>query len=143
MDTLQDLQDVLDAEINMGTADTSKKDKENCKQSWKYIPLRGMESTKLVNECTFDWCLKCMLPWWSTTHSMVTHTNYSTTSKRNTNAQLLEFDTSTLVFNIPVHNMKLAFSKAPLHTKASPPHLASQTKHNTHQTTCQQQQCLV
>ena len=51
------------------------------KQSWKSIPLTGMQSPKLVNGCTFHWCSKCMLPQLSTTHSMVMHTDYSTTTK--------------------------------------------------------------
>ena len=74
------------------------------KQSWKNIPPRGMESTKLVNQCTFHWCSKCTLPWWSTTHLMVTHTDYSGISKQNTNAQLLDFDATTWVINLPVHD---------------------------------------
>ena len=54
-----------------------------------------------------------MLPWWSTTHLTPMHTDYSTTSKQNTNGQLLDFDAAAWVINIPVHNMKLYFMKAP------------------------------
>ena len=82
------------------------------KQSWKYILLTGTESTNLVNGCTFHWCSKCMLPQWSTTHLTVTHTDYSTTSKQNTNTPLLDVDTSAWVIDIPVQDMKLAFSKS-------------------------------
>ena len=81
------------------------------------MSLRGMESTKLVNGHTFHWCSKYTLSWWSATHSMVMHTDYSTTSKQNINAQVLEFDTTTWVINIPVHDMNLAFSTPP------PPHM--------------------
>ena len=48
------------------------------------LPSPAMKSTpwsKLINGCTFHWCSKCMLPYWSTTHLTVTHTDYSTTSK--------------------------------------------------------------
>ena len=41
------------------------------------------------------------------------HTDYSTTSKQNTNAQLLDFNTYAWVIDILVHNMKLALSKLP------------------------------
>ena len=56
------------------------------------------------------------------------HTDYSTTSKCNTNAQLWDFNAIAWVIDIPVQYMKLAFLKAPLHAKASTPWPASQTK---------------
>ena len=69
-----------------------------------------MESTKLVNGCTFHWCSKCTPPQWSTTHSMAMHTDFPSSSTHNTNAQLLDFNAAAWVINIPVHDKKLAFS---------------------------------
>ena len=74
-----------------------------------------------------------MLPQWSTTHSTVMHTDYTTTSKPNTNAQLLDFNATTWVINIPVHDMKSAFLKAPPQDKASTPWPVAQTKCNAHE----------
>ena len=73
----------------------------------------GMESTNIVNGRTFHWCSKCTPPQWSTTHSMVTHTDYPTTSIQNTNAQLLDFDAATWVINLSIHNLNLTIMKAP------------------------------
>ena len=124
MDALWDLQDFLDMEIHVGTMDTTKKDKESSKQnkqSWKNIPPISMESTKLVNGHTFHWCSKYMPPQWSTTHLMAVHTDYPTTSTQNTNAQLLDFDATTWVINLPIHNLSLTFTKSLLQAKASTP----------------------
>ena len=92
MDILWDLHDVLDMEIHAGTVDTPKKDKEDNKQTNKVGNMFSMESTKLVNGYTFHWYSMCTLPWCSTAYSMVMHTNYSSSSTQNTNAQLLNFD---------------------------------------------------
>ena len=92
----------------------------------------GTESTKLVNGCTFHWCSKCMTPLWSTTHLMVIHTDYSSSSTTNTNAQLLDFNATTWVIKIPVHDMKLAFLNALPQAKAPTPQPAFQTKCNAH-----------
>ena len=62
-----------------------------------------------------------MLPWSSTTHSVAMHTNYSTTSKQNTDAQLLDFDATAWVIEIAIHAMKLAFLEAPPQAKTSTP----------------------
>ena len=95
------------------------------KQSWKNIPPIGMGSTKLVNGSTFHWCSKCMPPQWSTTHLMVMHTDYSTTSKQNTNAHLLDFNAAPWVIDLPIQNLNLTFMKAPL--QASSPRPVFQT----------------
>ena len=51
MDTLWDLQDILDVEIHVGTTDISKKDEEDSKQTKLEIySSEGMESTKLVKD---------------------------------------------------------------------------------------------
>ena len=47
------------------------------KQGWKYNPLTGTESTKIINGHTFNWCSKYMPPWWSMTHLMTMHTDSS------------------------------------------------------------------
>ena len=75
-----------------------------------------------------------MPPQWSTTHSMAMYTDYSLSSAHNSNAQLLDFDAAACVVNIPVHNMKFAFSNNLHHAKAPTPQPGLQTKHNACQT---------
>ena len=89
------------------------------KQGWNYNYLTSTESTKIVNGCTFYWCSKCTPPLWSTTHLTAMHTDYSQSSACNTNAQLLDFNTAAWVVNVPVHDMKLAFSND-LHQAKAP-----------------------
>ena len=60
----------------------------------------------------------------------------NSSAKQNINTQLLDFDVAAWVIDIPVHDMKLAFMKAPLQAKASTPQPAFQTKYSTCQITC-------
>ena len=80
---------------------------------WMYLPL----------------VLQVHTSWWSTTHSKAMHNDYPTTSKQNTNAQLLDFDATTWVIDLPVHDLNLTFMNAPPQAKASTPQPAFQTKH--------------
>ena len=63
------------------------------------------------------------------------HTDYPTTSKQNTNAQLLDFDATAWIIDLPVHNLSLIFTKAPPQAKASTPWPVFWTKCTAHQTT--------
>ena len=70
MDARQDLQDILDTEIHVGTMDTAKKDEENSKQTskvgktflqWSWgqpTLLMDVPSTGVPNAC----CLGGLLP---------------------------------------------------------------------------------
>ena len=126
MDALWDLIAILDTEIHAGTTDTTKKDRENCKQTntvGNIFLQKHTKSTKLVNGHTFHWFSKYTPQWWSPTHLIVMHTNYSTTSKKNTNAQLLDLDAAAWVISIPVDNIGLLDSSPA--NQASTPQPAS------------------